>query len=288
VNQSKYLEQITKECAELRKPMAKRTLTSVVILVILSIVIYIGLPALDSRAAGTALFLSVPFLLIALIFFIKFLRLNSAISSSSLMKNQKEIENNLISGETISDFDSDIANPAFGKHIINDSTILVGHKFILFQSLTSNGPHFKILRGDILGNFDVHYFSQNGVPGDIGVDINNKNGKFIRSIMTSDKDSFYKLINAMENLKAYANGEAITTEQAALKQDNEFVSELKNKVTKQDKKGATKLGFLGMLFGVFLVIAGSSSGVAFVYAGLALLIISIIFTITINVRKRTE
>jgi ABC-type multidrug transport system fused ATPase/permease subunit len=288
MNESKYLENLTKECNEIRAAIAKRTLISVIILAVLAVIAYVGLISLDSRAASVAVMLSSLLGLIALIFFIKFLILIKEISYKTLAKCQQEIQKNLKENETFETFDKDITIPAFGAHSINAYKISIGHTFVLFQRLTSKGPHFQILRGDNLGNFDVHSFSQNGVGTDIGMDIKDTNGKFIRSIMTSDKERFYELLNAMESIKRYANGDTISEMQYSANQNDPFVEEVKNGVKRQTKKGYTKIGVFGIIFGIFLVIAGSSSGEAFIYGGFTLMVLSIIFIIYANIKFKRQ
>ncbi|KRU27459.1 hypothetical protein VT91_26100 [Clostridium sporogenes] len=288
MNKSKYLEELIEDCSEIRKVTAKRTLNVTIILIVVSIIAYVGVSSLDSEALIAAIMLSSIFGFIGLIFLIKFLLSSGKIKDKVLIKCEQEIEKNLGPNETFETFDNDITNPAFGQYIINGSIICIGHTFVLFQSLTAKGPHLRVLRGDNLGQFDVHYFSENGVGTDIGVDINDKNGKFIRSIIMSNKDIFYKLLNSLENIKSHANGEYIPMEQALGYEDNEFVEELKNKVSNQDRKGSIKLGILGVIFGLFLIIAAVNSGEIFAYAGIVLTIVSIVFIIRVNIKSRRK
>lgn len=288
MNKSKYLEELTEQCSKIRKITAKKTLNATILLIVISIISYVGLSLLDSRAIPAAIMFSSTLGFMAFIFLVKFLLLSRKINDKALIKCEQEIERNLGPNETFETFDNDITNPAFGEHIINSYKIRVGHTFVLFQSLTNKGPYFQILRGDNLGQFDAHYFSQNGVGTDIGVDIKDKNGKFIRSILTSNKEQFYKALNALENIKSYANGEYIPMEQALGDQDNEFVGELKNKISHQDKRNLTKLGIFGILFGIFLLIASVDSGKGFAYAGIILAIVSIILIIWANIKFRQK
>ncbi|WP_027626582.1 hypothetical protein [Clostridium lundense] len=250
MNKSKYLEKLTEECSEIRKIIAKKTLYVTILLIVISTIMYVGLPLLDSRAAPVATMFSSTLGFMGFIFLIRFFSFSGKIKDKVLIKCEDEIKKNLGANETFETFDNDITNPAFGQYLINGSKIFIGHTFVLFQGSTAKGPYFQILRGDNLGQFDVHYFSQNGVGTDIGVDIKDKNGKFIRSIMTSDKDMFYKLLNALENIKSHANGEYIPMEQALGYEDNEFVGELKSKVSGHDRKGLTKLGIFGVILRV--------------------------------------
>jgi hypothetical protein len=285
---SKYLQNVVEEHSELRKATAKRSLTTIILFASFSIISYFGISSLDSRATSVAIMLSGVFGLICLILLVKFMQLIGEISDKVISKCEKEIENNLKSQEQFETFDNDMAQAAFGEYDMKGYKIRVGYAFVLFQYLTNKGPSFHILRADNLGNFDVHYSSQGGVGTDIGMDIKDKNGKFIRSIMTSDKELFYKVLNAMESIKSYANGEDIAAGQDSINQENPFVEQVKNKVAQQDRKGSTKLGIAGIFFGFFLFIAGSSSGVVFSYAGLALIIISITFIIVVNVKRKTH
>lgn len=281
-----YLKKLLEQCNETRKPVAKKTLYSVILLAAIAIISYIGLPLLNTNAAPMATMLSVIFGLLAVIFLIRFIRINGRISNAVLMKCEKEIEKNLKAGENFETFDTDMLHPAYGEHIVNITNVIVGQTFVLFQRINLNGPSFNILRGDNLGDFDVHYFSQNGVGTDIGMDIKDKNGKFIRSITTPDKDQFYKFLNAMEKLKHHANGEEVPEEHVVNGEDDQFVQELKQKVKNTDKKGFIKLGILGIVMGIFLCIAGNSSGEGFIYCGLGLTILSIAFIIGVNVKLR--
>lgn len=285
MNKSKYVEKVAEEHNERRRVLAQKTLFSVIIIAVIVLAVYVGLPLLDSRATTTAVILSTMFGLIGLIFFIKFLVLNKDISDKVILKCEQEIQKKLNQGETIEIFETDITNPAFGEHTINTSTVLVGRTFILFQTLTNKGMNFEILRTDNLGDFEVHYFSQGGVGNDIGMDIKDKNEKFIRSVISQDKEQFYKFLNAMEKAKHYANYTDVEDIQAYDDQTDPFVEELKAKVKHTDKKGLTKSGILGILFGIFLAIAGSSSGVAFIYGGLLLFVTSIIFIIVLHIKK---
>jgi Ni,Fe-hydrogenase I cytochrome b subunit len=280
---SKYLEKITEESNNIRSATAKKTLTSIIMLIVVSIAFYIGLPLLDPRAVSTGTMLSAIFGILSLIFIVKFIFLSGSLSNKVLAKCQQEIQNNLHTDESFETFDADITNPAFGEHNINGMKVLVGKTFVLFERFTAKGPHLQIVRGDILGDYDVHYLTQNGVGTDIGVDIKNKNGKLIRSVMTSDKKEFYEFLNAMEKIKSYVNGNDTVVEESSFTDDHPFVEEVKNGVARQDKKGYTKIGVFGLVFGIFLFIAGSSSGVAFIYGGLVLFIISLIFIILVNV-----
>lgn len=288
MNKSKHLEDLTEQCSEIRKITAKKTLNATILLVAISIISYVGLSLLDYSATPGAIIFSSLFGFMGFIFLIKFLLLSRKTNDKAIIKCEEEIEKNLGPNETFETFDNDITNPAFGEHIINNYKIRVGRIFVLFESLTAKGPYFQILRGDNLGQFDVHYFSQNGVGTDIGADIKDKNGKFIRSIMTSNKDQFYKILNSLESIKSYANGEYIPMEQALGNQDNEFVGELKNKVSRQDRKGLTKLGILGVIFSIFLLIAAVNSGEIFAYAGIVLAIASIILIIWANIKFREK
>lgn len=285
MNKSKHLEKITEDCNKMRTFISKRTLIVVILLVVVTIIAYFGIIALDSRSADTAASFSTTLGLITLFFFIRFLSLNGNINDKVLMKCEQKIQQNLKSDETFETFDNDMKNPAFGIHQINGSKVLIGHTFVLFQSYNTKGPYLNILRGDNLGDFNVHYFSR-GSASDIGMDINDKNGKFIRSVMTSNKDQFYELLNAMEKIKNYANGNDIPVGQDFLNQDDPFVKALKQKVNRVDKKSYNKIGFLGIMFGIFLVIAASSSGVGFAYAGLILIVISIFFIIGVQIKLR--
>lgn len=51
-----------------------------------------------------------------------------------------------------------------------------------------------------------------------------------------------------------------------------------------DKKGFTKRGILGIVFGIFLCIAGNSSGEAFIYGGLIVIVLSIAFIVGVNIK----
>lgn len=277
---SLYLEKSIEKCSETRKPVAKKTLFSVILFVVIAIASYIGIPALDSNAAPVAIMLSLILGFMALIFLLRYLRLNGKISDKIIMKCEQEIEKNLKPGESFETFDNDMLHPAYGTHIVNGINVIIGRTFVLFQRENLNGPSFNIIRGDNLGNFEVHYSSEDG----IGVDIKDKNGKFIRSVMTSDKNQFYKFLNAMEKIKHYANGEDAPAEQALNTEDDPFVRELKNKVKSTDKKGYIKVGTMGIAFGIFLCIAGNSSGEAFIYGGLILAALSIAFIIGVNIK----
>lgn len=286
MKRSIYLEKLIEEYSEARKPVAKKTLSAVILLVVIAIAAYIGLPLLDYRAAPVGIMISLIFALIAIIFFIKYLRINAKIGDKIITKCTEEIEKNLKTGENFEVFDTDMISPAYGQHSINGIRVLVGHIFVLFVYFNSNGVRFKILRGDNLGNYDVHYFSEGGIGNDIGVDINDKTGKRVQSVMTQDKDELYKLLNAMEKIKHYANGEDVLEEQALNSEDDQFVGELKKKVQNTDRKGLIKVGTLGIVVGIFLCIAGNSSGQGFIYGGLALMVLSTVFIIGVNIRLK--
>lgn len=276
-----YLEEITKECNKTRKTVAKRTFFITIILLFISVAMYIGIPLIDDRASFEGTLMGGIFGLISFIFLIKFILLSSDKSKKIIEKCQNEIDKNLKPGETREDFFNDVNNPSFGKHCIDNCKIMVGNTFVLFEYVSLKGPFFSIIRGDNLGKFDVHYFSQNGSGTDLGVDINDKNGKFIRSFMTSpsNKDKFYKLMTALENIKKHSNGEFIPLGQALLDEDDEFVAELKENISKCDKKGVMMKCIGGILFGFFLIVASINSGTVFCYAGIALIVISIIFIV---------
>jgi hypothetical protein len=165
---SKYLQKVVKEHSEIRKATSKRALTSVILLVALSIISYVGISSLDYRATPVAIMLSGVFGLIGLILLIKFLRLKGEISEKVISKCENEIQKNLESPEQFETFDTDMAQVAFGEYDMNGYKIRVGYAFVLFQYLTNKGPSFHILRADNLGDFDVHYTSQGGVGTDIG------------------------------------------------------------------------------------------------------------------------
>lgn len=282
---SRYLEKLLEEASPTRKAMANKHLFYTILLLIIAIAAYIGLPLLDPRAAGTGTMLAVVFGFLAIFFAIRFISLNSQVSEKTISKCQREIEKTLKPGETIADFDEDIMHAAFGNYKLDFLNISVGRKFVLFQRFKNNGPSFNVLRGDILGEFTAHYFSEGGVGTDIGIDIKDKNGKFIKSLITSDKKTFYEVLNALENLKSYVNGEFDSEDQAAASGENEFVSELKNKVKAQDKNGLTKVATLGIFLGLFLCIAGNSSGEAFIYAGIAIFILSVVSILFLKLKK---
>lgn len=285
MNKSIYLEGLSDKCKEIRKPMAKKYLFNVILFLVIAIAAYMGLPLLDTRAASAGTILSLALGLVTVIFLVKYLRLNAKINDKILIKCEQEIERNLKPGETFEAFDRDIMSPAHGTYSVNGSKVLVGSIFLVFERLNDNGPSLNILRGDNLGNFDVHYASQGGIGTDIGMDINNKDGKFIRSVTSQSKDEFYNLLDAMEKLKHCANNEDIPVEQTSTNEADPFVEELKKKVKHTDKKGSIKLGILGILLGIFLCIAGNSSGNAFIYGGLALTVVSIVFIISVSMKK---
>lgn len=282
---SKYLEQIIQESNLMRGKTSKRTLFSVILLAVISILVYIGLPMMDSRAYTTAVMLSGLLGFLTILFLIKYLQMSGKISAKTLEKCNQEIIKNINVNESIETFDMDIMNPAFGSYMINDSKVLVGKVFVLFQRITAKGPHFQVLRGDVLGEYKVHYFTQNGVGTDIGIDIKDRNGKFIRSVMTSDKEQFYKLLNALENIKKYAAGENTPLENFNSETDS-FTQDVQKGIQKVDTKNHTRLGVIGVIFSVFLVIAGSSSGIGFIYGGFILFIASIIFIISVRVKYK--
>ncbi|BCN29396.1 hypothetical protein [Anaeromicropila herbilytica] len=276
MNRSRYLDTILEENNKFKSSTSKRTLINVIVLIVVAVVAYFGIPSLDKRAAFVGNMLSGIMALMALIFFIKYLRLNSPIKEKEINKCLQEIQKNLKADETFDTFDQDISNPAFGEYIIDNSNIRVGKTFVLFYSIYTSGPLVRILRGDNLGEFDVHYFTQNGLGTDIGVDINDVNGKRIKTVMTSDKNKFYPFLNAMEQIKHYANGNDIVVEENSIGQEQAFVQEVREGIEHHDKKNYIKIGIFGIVFGMFLCIASSSSGIAFLYGGLALMVISIV------------
>jgi hypothetical protein len=119
------------------------------------------------------------------------------------------------------------------------------------------------------------------------MDIKDKNGKFIRSVMTSNKDKFYELLNAMEKAKDFANGNYSDASDKS-GYDNTFAGEVKAAVNDCDKNNYTKWGILGILMGIFLCIASNSSGIAFLYGGFALIVISIVFIVVVNIKLRRK
>lgn len=279
MSQSFYLEKLIEKCNKARKPVAKRTLYSVIIILFIAIAAYIGISSAAPDDTFTPIMFPSFLGLMALIFFIRYLKLNGDINDKIIMKCKQEIEKNLKTSESFETFDNDMLHPAYGTHIVNDTTVIVGRIFVLFQRENLNGPSFNILRGDNLGIFKVHYEADN-----IGVDIRDKNDKFIRSIMTSNKNQFYSFLNAMENIKHYANGEDIVEQQTLNTDDDPFVKELKNRVNSGDKKGLIKAGILGIVFGIFLCIAANSSGAVFAYGGLSLIALSIAFIIGVLIK----
>lgn len=289
MNKSKYLEGLTKECSKIRKIATKQALINAIIFIAISVTSYLAVVfLLKAKDEPGAFAFSALAGLSSFILLIKSLLLSRKMNDKVIIKCEEEIEKNLGPNETFETFDNDMINPMFGRHTVDSHNISVGHIFVSIERLTAKGPDFQILRGDNLGKFDVHYFSQNGIGTDMGIDIKDKNGKFMRSILTPNKGQFYKMLNALENIRDYANGEYIPMEQALGNEDTEFVKGLKSNISRQSRKSLTKLGIFGILFSIFLLIASVDSGKGFAYAGIILAIVSIILIIWANIKFRQK
>lgn len=283
---SKYLEEQLAKSSSIKEAQSKKTLISVVILVVITVAGYIGISSADPEAAPTAVLFSGVFGILCLIFFIKYLRLRKPISENVRQECEQEIKKNLKADEYFETFDEDILTPAFGVHAHVAGTTTVGKKFILFSRLNANGPKFEIIRCDDLGDIKVYYSANAGISQDIGIDLKDKNGKFIRSVLFQDKTSLYKLLDALEKIKKYTNGDTAAVIEAEEGHEDFFVSETKSKIAGIDRSSQTKLAIAGLVFGAFLTIAGSGSGIAFTYGGLALFAISLASLIYITIRKK--
>lgn len=284
---SKYLEEQLAKSNRINEAQSKKILRSVVILAAIAIAGYIGISASDPQAAPTAVFLSGIFGILCLIFFIKYLKLRKPISENVQQKCEQEIKKNLKADEYFQTFDEDMLNPAFGVHAYIAGTATVGKEFILFLRLNANGPKFEIIRGDALGDIKVYYSANAGISQDIGIDLKDKNGKFIRSVLFQDKTSLYKILDALEKIKNYNNGDVSAIESEEYHEDS-FVHETKSKIAGIDRSSKTKLAIVCLMFGAFLTVAGSGSGIVFVYAGIALFTISLIGLIYINILKKSS
>lgn len=285
---SKYLEKQLEQSKLMKEAQSKKTLKSVIIFAIVAIVGYIGISSASPEAAPTAVLFSGIFAILGLIFFIRYLKLHNPISESVCQLCEQEIRQNLNADESIETFDEDILNPAFGVHAYLGGTVAVGKKFVLFNRLNLTGPKFEIFRGDVLGDIKVYYSANAGVSQDIGIDLKDKNGNFIRSVLFQDKDSLYKLLEALEKIKNYSDRDNSSIVESKEGPEDSLVYETKTKISNIDRSSKTKLTVVGLVFGAFLTIAGSSSGVAFIYGGIFLFTISLISLIYINLCKRNQ
>jgi hypothetical protein len=285
---SKYLEEQLEKSNVMKEAQSKKTLKSVVIFAIVAIVGYIGISSASPEAAPTAVLFSGIFAILGLIFFIRYLKLHKPISENVYEMCVQEIKKNLKADESIESFDEDILKPAFGVHDYLGGTAAVGKKFVLFNRLNLTGPKFQILRADVLGDLKVYYSANAGVSQDIGIDLKAKDGNFIRSVLFQDKDSLYKLLDALEKFKNYNNRDASSIVDAEEGQEDSLVYETKSKISNIDRSSKTKLTVVGLVFGAFLTIAGSGSGVAFIYGGIFLITISLVSLIYINICKRNQ
>lgn len=285
---SKYLDEQLEKSNIMKETQSKKTLKSVVIFAILAIVGYIGISSASPEAAPTAVLFSGIFAILGLIFFIKYLKLHKPIGESVYQMCEQEIKKNLNADESIETFDEDILKPAFGVHAYLGGTVTVGKKFVLFNRLNINGPKFQIIRGDVLGDIKVYYSANAGMSQDIGIDLKDKSGNFIRSVLFQDKDSLYKLLDALEKIKNYTNRDDSSIVEAEKGPEDSLVYETKSKISNIDRSSKTKFTVVGLVFGAFLTIAGSSSGVAFIYGGIFLFTISLISLIYINLGKRNQ
>lgn len=285
---SKYLEQELSKNRSIKETQAKKTLISVIILAVFIVVAYIGISTADPSAGSTATLFSGVLGIILLIFFIRYLKLRKPISENVIQKCEQEIKKNLNTDEYFETFDNDMLNPAFGIHEFNGESVTVGKKFVLFHELKTNGPKFKIIRGDVLGDIKVYYSANGGVSQDIGIDLKDKNGKLIRAVMFNNKNSLFKLLDSLEKIKKYSNGDPDTVTEAEDGYEDPFVYEAKSKIAGIDRNSKNKLATVCLLFGVFLTIAGNSSGLAFTYGGMALFSLSLVALIYINIRKKVN
>lgn len=285
---SEYLEEQLAKSNRMKEAQSRKTLISVVILAVVAVVAYIGISAADSQAASTAVIFSGVLGIICLIFFIKYLKLRKPISENVHQMCEQEIKKNLKADEYFETFDEDMLKPAFGVHDYIAGTANVGKKFILFHRLNANGPKFEIIRGDALGDIKVYYSANAGMSQDIGIDLKDKNEKFIRSVMFQDKTSLYKLLDALEKIKNYNNGDTAAVIEAEEGHEDSFVVEAKSKIAYIDRSSKTKLTIVGLVAGAFLTVAGGGSGVVFIYGGIILFTISLVALIYITIRKKVS
>lgn len=285
---SKYLDEQLAKSNVMKEAQSKKTLKSVIIFAIFAIVGYIGISSASPEAAPTAVLFSGIFAILGLIFFIKYLKLHKPISESVYQMCEQEMKKNLKADESIETFDEDILKPAFGVHDHLGGTVTVGKKFVLFNRLNISGPKFQIIRGDVLGDIKVYYSANAGMSQDIGIDLKDKNGKFIRSVLFQDKDSLYKLLESLEKMKNYSNKDESSIVEAEEGPEDSLVYETKSKISNIDRSSKTKLTVVGLVFGAFFTIAGSGSGVGFIYGGIFIFTISLVSLIYINLGKRNQ
>ncbi|EKQ50965.1 MULTISPECIES: hypothetical protein [unclassified Clostridium] len=283
---SKYLKEQLVKSSEINEAQSRRTLISVVILAILAVGGYIVISSADPQAASTAVIFSGIFGVICLVFFVKYLRLRKPIGDNVYQRCEQEIKKNLKDEESFETFDDDMFKPAFGVHAYISGTVTVGKKFILFHRMNANGPKFQIIRGDALGEIKVYYSSNAGMSQDIGLDLKDKKGKLIRSVIFQDKKSLYKLVDALEKIKNYNNGDTSAVIEAEESYEDPFVAEAKEKIAATDRSSITKLAIVGLVVGAFLSVSGGGSGIVFIYSGIILITISLVGLIYNNVRKK--